>query len=92
LLYLVINLCLLSIIAVSGTTLVHRLRRQGSDRSSGVILGIGMLAVMSAAWVWVIDSPGQNQAHVFIASALTLAVASTSLSFLGRHGRRVVPG
>jgi hypothetical protein len=92
-LYLVINLCLLSIIAVSGTTLVHRLRRQGGARPSGGGLVVGMLAVMSAAWVWVIDSTRQNhQASVFIASALTIAVASASLSFVGGHGRRVAPG
>jgi hypothetical protein len=89
---IVINLCLLSMIAVSSITLVHRLRQEGSARSPGVIPVIGMLAVMSAAWVWVIDSTGQNQAPVFIASALTVAVTSTSLSFLGRHGRRLIPG
>jgi hypothetical protein len=91
-LYLVINLCLLSMIAVSGAALVRRLRRQGGARPSGGGLVVGMLAVLSAAWVWVIDSPGQNPAHVFIASALTIAMVSTSLSLLGRSRRRVVPG
>jgi uncharacterized membrane protein len=94
--YIVINLCLLSMIAVSSTTLVHRLRpsvrTERRARSAGVMLIIGMLAVISAAWVWVIDSSGQNQAPVFIASALTVAVASTLLALLGGKSRRVVPG
>ena len=95
-LYIVINLCLLAIIAVSGTTLVHRLKPAGRTRrrarSPGLILLIGMLAVVSAAWVWVIDLTGQNQAPVFIASAVTVAAVSTSLAFLDTKGRQVISG
>ena len=91
-LYVVINLCLLAMIAVSGTTVVHRLRpsvRTGrSARSSGLVLIIGMLAEVSAAWVWVIDLTGQNQAPVFIASAVTIAAVSTSLDFSAPRGYR----
>ena len=95
-LYIVINLCLLAMIAVSGTTLVHRVkpavRTRRRARSPGLILFIGMLVVVSAAWVWVINLTGQNQAPVFIASAVTVAAVSTSLAFLGTKGPQVTPG
>ncbi len=95
-LYIVINLCLLSMIAVSGTALVHRLkpalRTRRRAHSPGLILFIGMLAVVSAAWASVIDLTGQSQAPVFIASAVTVAAVSTSLAFLGTKGLQVTPG
>ena len=95
--YIVVNLCLLAMIAVSGTTLVRRLRPSEMSARSSRILIIGMLALVVAAWVWVIHlrgSPlitiyftGQHLALVFIASAVTVAAASTSLAFLGWRGR-----
>ncbi len=92
-LYLVVNLGLLLMIATSGTAIIHRLspsvRTRHSARPAKVIVIMGMAAVVSAAWVWVIYSTGQVQAPFFIASSLTVAAASTSLAFLSRKGSLV---
>jgi hypothetical protein len=99
--YIVVNLCLLAMIAVSGITLVRRLRPSEMSARSSRILIIGMLALVVAAWVWVTDLTGtdlapiyftgQHLALVFIASAVTVAAATTSLAVFGRKGPEAIP-
>ena len=89
--YIVTNLCLLAMIAVSGSALVRRLRPSEaiSARCSHLSI-IGMLALVCATWVWVAYLTAQREAPVFIASAVT-AAAATSLAFIRRKGLQVVP-
>lgn len=96
-LYMVLNLCLLGIITVSGVALVRRLGASPHPargaRPVGALACASMLAVTISAWLWAADKFGRNPRSYelfFIPLVMTVAAMPALLAYFRSRRRRPV--